>query len=73
MSKWVAVLLHRRYHGLPFDKEAFEKHIATLALKLDVYDKILSKQKYIAGDVCVLLFYVKHEHAFMHFSGNNTS
>jgi hypothetical protein len=32
--------------------EAFEKHIAALALKLDVYEKILSKQKYIAGDVC---------------------
>ena len=40
--------------GLQPDKEAFEKHIAALALKLDVYEKILSKQKYIAGDVCVL-------------------
>jgi glutathione S-transferase len=44
--------------GLQPDKEAFEKHIAALALKLDVYEKILSKQKYVAGDVRVLLNYV---------------
>ena len=31
--------------------EAFEKHIADLSGKLDVYDKILSKQKYLLGDV----------------------
>ena len=43
-----------RMRGLQPDNEAFEKHIAALALKLDVYEKILSKQKYIAGDVCVL-------------------
>ena len=50
-------LLHS-YHGLQPDEEAFEKHIAALALKLDVYDKILSKQKYVAGDVCDLHNYV---------------
>lgn len=62
--------LHRKYRGLPFDKEAFDKHIATLALKLDVYDNILSKQKYIAGDVCVLLNYVNNMNMnlCMHFS-----
>ena len=48
------ILLINRYRGLQPDKEAFEKHIAALALKLDVYEKILSKQKYVAGDVCVL-------------------
>ena len=31
--------------------EAFEKHIADLRDKLDVYDKILNKQKYLLGDV----------------------
>ena len=31
--------------------EAFEKHIADLSDKLDVYDKILNKQKYLLGDV----------------------
>ena len=33
------------------DNEVFDKHIADLSGKLDVYNKILSKQKYLAGDV----------------------
>ena len=37
--------------GLAPDKEASEKHIADLGGKLDVYDKILSKRKYLLGDV----------------------
>jgi hypothetical protein len=41
----------QRYRGETPDKEAFDKHIANLTLKLDVYDKILSKQKYLVGDV----------------------
>lgn len=40
-----------RYRGLTSDKAVFDKHIADLNVKLDAYDKILSKQKYIAGDV----------------------
>ena len=40
-----------RRQGLTPDKEAFDKHIADLSRKLDVYDKILSKQKYLLGDV----------------------
>ena len=41
------------------DKEAFDKHVAALASKLDVYEKILSKQKYVAGNVwCFLHNYV---------------
>ena len=40
-----------RYQGLTPNKDIFEKHIADLSAKLDVYDQILSKQKYIAGDV----------------------
>ena len=32
-------------------------HIAALARKLDVYEKILSKQKYVAGDVGVSFFH----------------
>ena len=58
--------------GLQPDKEEFEKHIAALALKLDVYEKVLSKQKYIAGDVCVLNNYV-NEHAFINFSFDRRS
>ena len=40
-----------RRQGLAPNKEAFDKHIADLSGKLDVYDKILSKQKYLLGDV----------------------
>jgi glutathione S-transferase len=40
-----------RFRGETPDKEAFDKHIAKMSLKLDVYDQILSKQKYLAGDV----------------------
>ena len=40
-----------RRQGLTPDKEVYEKHLVDLSGKLDVYDKILSKQKYLAGDV----------------------
>ena len=40
-----------RYRNETPDKEAFDKHIANLSIKLDVYDKILSKQKYLVGEV----------------------
>ncbi|KAG6862130.1 hypothetical protein C0991_011546, partial [Blastosporella zonata] len=38
------------YLGLTPDQAVFEKHIANLGPKLDAYDVILSKQKYVAGD-----------------------
>ena len=44
-------LFSARRQGLTPDNEVVEKHIADLSAKLDVYDKILSKQKYLAGDV----------------------
>ncbi|KAF8806027.1 glutathione S-transferase [Phlegmacium glaucopus] len=40
----------KRYQGLTPDQAIFEKHIADLSGKLDVYDKTLSKQKYLLGD-----------------------
>jgi glutathione S-transferase len=40
-----------RLDGLEPDLAEFEKHIALLDKKLDVYDAILAKQKYLAGDV----------------------
>jgi len=43
-------VLVKRRQGLTPDKEVVEKHIADLSGKLDVYDKILSKQKYLLGD-----------------------
>lgn len=45
--------------GEKSNKELFDKHIAAMGLKLDVYEKIMSKQKYAAcGNVCVLHNYV---------------
>ena len=40
-----------RKQGLTPDKETFEKHTTELSGKLEVYDEILSKQKYLLGDV----------------------
>jgi len=51
----VEEMIFKPYRGLTPDKEVYEKHIADLGLKLDVYDKILSKQKYIAGDEVTLV------------------
>ena len=44
-------LCSTRRQGLVPNKEAFEKHVADLSDKLEVYDKVLSKQKYLLGDV----------------------
>ena len=40
--------------GLTPDKATFDGLIAQLEPKLDVYEKILSKQKYLAGDELTL-------------------
>jgi hypothetical protein len=44
-------LLSTRRQGLIPDKEVIGKHLTELSGKLEVYDKILSKQKYLLGDV----------------------
>ena len=54
VGSYVCLLSNRR-QGLAPNKEAFEKHVADLSGKLDVYDKILSKQKYLLGDVRTFL------------------
>jgi glutathione S-transferase len=38
-------------YGLQVDQAAFDRNIASINKNLDVYEKILSKQKYLAGDV----------------------
>ncbi|TFK27435.1 glutathione S-transferase [Coprinopsis marcescibilis] len=38
------------FHKVQPDEKLFEKHNEILKAKLDVYDKILAKQKYLAGD-----------------------
>ena len=47
----IYVFFFTRYLGLTPDLAVYEKHIADLSAELDVYDKVLSKQKYLAGDV----------------------
>jgi glutathione S-transferase len=39
------------FYGLTPNQAVFDELIATLDKKLDVYDQILSKQKYVVGEV----------------------
>jgi len=41
----------KHYRGLPADEERVKELIPQLESKLDVYEVILNKQKYLAGDV----------------------
>ena len=43
--------LYKQYRGQTTNEEHLKALIALLENKLDAYDKILSKQKYLAGDV----------------------
>ena len=40
-----------RYFGSAPDEEAVARHLSNLESKLDAYEVILAKQKYLAGDV----------------------
>ena len=40
-----------RYHGREPDEAKVEKHIQTCKLKLEGYERILAKQKYLCGNV----------------------
>jgi len=42
--------LYKTYRGLTPDQVIVDKHIADLSVKLEVYDQILSKRKYLLGD-----------------------
>jgi len=48
-------MIYKKRQGLTPDKDVVEKHLADLSGKLDVYDKILSKQKYLVGDEITLV------------------
>lgn len=63
----IDLALHRRYRGLQPDEALIKGHLEKIDSKLDVYEQILSKQKYIAGDVSSKLFKeliqrIKHLH-----------
>jgi len=46
--------VYKPYSGGKPDEVAVKKYYDTLVPKLDAYDKILSKQKYLAGNECTL-------------------
>ncbi|GLB40879.1 putative glutathione S-transferase [Lyophyllum shimeji] len=46
--------LFKPLHGLVPDQTVFEEHLKKLDAKLDAYEVILSKQKYLAGDEITL-------------------
>ncbi|GLB42152.1 putative glutathione S-transferase, N-terminal domain [Lyophyllum shimeji] len=54
--------LFKLLHGLVPDQTVFEEHLKKLDAKLDAYEVILSKQKYLAGDELTLadLFHLPH-------------
>ncbi|KAF8645502.1 hypothetical protein AX16_007787 [Volvariella volvacea WC 439] len=54
--------IYKVYKGQTTDEAAYAQHNTTLAAKLDAYERILSKQKYLAGDEVTLadLFHVPH-------------
>ena len=50
ISSYISTLFSR-FHGLETNEAVYDKAIADLSKQLDVYDKILAKQRYLAGDV----------------------
>jgi len=57
-SKAVYEMVIKQYKGLTPDKAVFENLIEQLNIKLDAYDEILGKQKYLAGDVRFICLFV---------------
>ncbi|KAJ7715791.1 glutathione S-transferase [Mycena maculata] len=45
----------KRFRGLPDDHVAFDEAVADLSRAIDVYEVILGKQKYLAGDELTLV------------------
>ncbi|KAF9001511.1 glutathione S-transferase [Cyathus striatus] len=61
-SQAVSESVFKKSHGLVPDPEKFKYLIETLSTKLDVYDQILAKQRYVAGDELTLadLFHLSY-------------
>ncbi|RDB29481.1 hypothetical protein Hypma_014953 [Hypsizygus marmoreus] len=71
-SKAVFENVFKKKRGLTPDPAVFKQHIETLSAKLDAYDVILSKQKYLAGDEITLadLFHLPYG-ALLSVAGTN--
>jgi glutathione S-transferase len=50
------MIAFKRYYGLETDQAVLDQHVKDLSVKLEVYDQILSKQRYLAGDVRTCIF-----------------
>ncbi|TFK27434.1 glutathione S-transferase [Coprinopsis marcescibilis] len=61
-----------RLQGLQLDEKALQHHLEKLDAKLDVYDKILSNQRFLAGDELTLadLFHLSYG-VYIPLSGSN--
>jgi len=61
-SKIFRETLYKKSYGQPIDEEHVKDLVSALESKLDVYEVILSKQKYLAGDEVTLadLFHLPH-------------
>ncbi|KAF8072249.1 glutathione S-transferase [Lyophyllum atratum] len=64
--------LFKPYHGLTPDQAVVDEHLKKLDAKLDAYEVILSKQKYLAGDELTLadLFHLPYG-ALLEAAGSN--
>ncbi|KAG6906024.1 hypothetical protein DXG01_016252 [Tephrocybe rancida] len=64
--------IFKPFRGQAPDPTVFEAHVKTLDAKLDVYDAILSKQRYLAGDEITLvdLFHIPYG-AMLEVAGSN--
>ncbi|KAG9042341.1 hypothetical protein FS837_010974 [Tulasnella sp. UAMH 9824] len=55
---YACVIAHEKYYnplqGFPTDEAAYQRNLDILNAKLDGYERILSKQKYLAGDELTL-------------------
>ncbi|KAF8881328.1 glutathione S-transferase [Infundibulicybe gibba] len=50
----ISEMFYKTFRGLTPDQAIYDEYIATLSTKLDVYDEILGKQRYLAGDEMTL-------------------
>ncbi|KAJ7483864.1 glutathione S-transferase [Mycena galericulata] len=48
-------VMKAKFHGVPADPVVVEKELAALDKSLDGYDRILAKQRYVAGDTLTLV------------------
>lgn len=71
-SKAVAENVFKKYRGLTPDPAVYEAAISALDKHLDVYDTILAKQKYLAGDEITLadIFHVAYG-SYLPAAGSN--